>query len=79
MARTISKPNPDKAFKKGLSELKVKDLPDVREEIYRILEITTAQSFRNYASGKVQNLDVEKARQIEALFSSYGITNPWGL
>jgi len=79
MARTITKPNPEKAFKKGLSELKVKDLPEVREAIYRILEITTAQSFRNYASGKVQTLDVEKARQIEALFLSYGITNPWGL
>ena len=77
--RTIVSKNPDKAFQKGLSELKVKDLPAVRESLYHILRITTPQSFRNYAYGKVQNLDVDKARQIEALFASYGITNPWGL
>lgn len=79
MARVITAKNPEKAFQKGLSELKVKDLPDVREALYRILRVTTPQGFRNYANGKVQNLDVDKARQIEALFASYGIANPWGL
>ena len=79
MARIITAKNPEKAFQKGLSELKVKDLPDVREALYRILRVTTPQGFRNYANGKVMNLDVDKARQIEALFASYGITNPWGL
>lgn len=79
MARVITKKNPEKAFQKGLSELKVKDLPEVREALYRILRVTTPQGFRNYANGKVQNLDVDKARQIEALFAGYGITNPWGL
>lgn len=70
---------PGKAFKKGLDELKVKDLPDVKLALFRILGITTMQSFRNYSNGKVQNLDVDKAKQIEALFASYGISNPWGL
>ena len=79
MARIITAKNPEKAFLKGLSELKVKDLPDVREALYRILRVTTPQGFRNYANGKVQNLDVDKARQIEALFAAYGVTNPWGL
>ena len=79
MARVITAKNPEKAFQKGLSELKVKDLPDVRGALYRILRVTTPQGFRNYANGKVQNLDVDKARQIEAPFSSYGIANPWGL
>ena len=79
MARVITKPNPDKAFVKGLSELKVKDLPDVREALYKICRVSTPQGFRNYANGKVQNLDVEKARQIEALFAAYGVANPWGL
>lgn len=79
MARKITAKNPEKAFMKGLSELKVKDIPDVREALYRILRVTTPQGFRNYANGKVQNLDVDKARQIEALFASYGIANPWGL
>lgn len=79
MTKNITKPNPEKAFKKGLSEIKMKDLPEVREALYKILRVTTPQSFRNYASGKVQNLDVDKARQIEALFAGYGVTNPWGL
>lgn len=79
MARTITAKNPAKAFTKGLSELKVKDIPAVRESLYRILHVTTPQGFRNYANGKVLNLDIEKARQIEALFASYGVANPWGL
>lgn len=79
MARVITKKNPEKAFQKGLSELKVRDLPDVREALYRILRVTTPQGFRNYANGKVQTLDVDKARQIEALFAAYGVSNPWGL
>lgn len=79
MTKNITKSNPEKAFKKGLSEIKMKDLPEVREALYKILRVTTPQSFRNYASGKVQNLDVDKARQIEALFAGYGVTNPWGL
>ena len=79
MARVITKPNPDKAFKRGMSELRVKDIPDVREALYHILRVTTRQGFLNYQNGKVQTLDVDKARQIEALFASYGISNPWGL
>lgn len=71
--------NPGKAFTKGLSELKVKDLPIVREALYGILQVTTPQGFRNYANGLVKNLDVDKARQIEALFASFGVANPWGL
>lgn len=80
MARICTRPqNPEKAFKKGLSELKVKDLPQAREAISRILGITTGASFNNYASGRVKNLDVDKARQIGDLFASYGIASPWGL
>lgn len=71
--------NPGKAFMKGLSELKVKDLPIVREALYGILQVNTPQGFRNYANGLVKNLDVDKARQIETLFDSYGVANPWGL
>ena len=71
--------NPGKAFMKGLSELKVKDLPIVREALYGILQVNTPQGFRNYANGLVKNLDVDKARQIETLFASYGVTKPWGL
>ncbi len=79
MTTTIVKPNESKAFMKGLSELKVKDLPEVREALKKILGVTTDQSFRNYAGGKVQTLDVEKAGQIADLFAAYGVANPWGL
>ena len=79
MARNITAKNPEKAFMKGLSELKVRDIPAVREALYKILRVSTPQSFRNYANGKVQNLDIDKARQIEALFAAYGVANPWGL
>lgn len=79
MANTIITPNPAKAFQRGLRELKVKDLPEVREALKSILKVGTNVSLSNYAKGLIQNLDVDKARQIEALFQSYGVSNPWGL
>lgn len=79
MERNTSTINPARAFKKGLSELKVKDVPAVRARLARILGVTTNVSINNYANGKVQTLDVDKARQIEALFASYGVASPWGL
>lgn len=71
--------NASKAFRKGLREIKVKDAGEVRDGILRILGVTTKQSFLNYANGKTVNLDVDKARQIEALFASYGVTDCWGI
>ncbi len=71
--------NTSKAFRKGLREIKVKDAGEVRDGILRILGVTTKQSFSNYANGKTVNLDVDKARQIEALFASYGVTDCWGI
>lgn len=70
---------PYKAFQRGLREIKVKDLPEIREAAKDILGVKTDQSFRNYARGRVSTLDVNKAMQIAALFESYGVTNPWGL
>jgi len=79
MEKEARQPNPAKAFKKGLSEIKYKDLPEVRKNLMSILKVTTMQSVRNYANGLVDNLDVDKARQIEDLFASYGVKHPWGL
>lgn len=53
-------------------------MPAVKAEIMDILGVTTKQSFIRYADGKVANLDVEKARKIEAVFAQYGIENCWG-
>ena len=72
-------PNPGKAFMRGLRELKVKDLPEFREALKTVLGVGTMQAVRNYSKGVVQNLDVEKARQVEVLFLKYGVSNPWGL
>ena len=71
--------NTSKAFRKGLREIKVKDAGEVRDGIMRILGVTTKQSLYNYANGKTVNPDVDKARQIEALFASYGVTDCWGI
>ena len=73
MERNTSTINPSRAFRKGLSELRVKDVPAVRSRVERILGITTNVSFNNYASGRVKTLDVDKARQIEEVFSFYGV------
>ena len=78
MANTNT-PNPSKAFQRGLRDIKVKDIQDVRTSLMGILGVGTRQGFRNYANGLVQNLDVDKAKQIEVLFASYGVSNPWGL
>lgn len=67
-----------RAFRKGLSELRVKDVPEVKAEIMAILAVSTKQSFIRYADGKVANLDVEKARRIEAVFARYGVADCWG-
>lgn len=67
-----------RAFRKGLRELKVKDAPEVRAQIYRILGVKSKQSFQRYSGGKAVSLDVVKASQIETLFAAYGVTDCWG-
>lgn len=67
-----------RAFLKGLREIKVKDAPEVRRAIFRILGVRSKQAFTYYAKGKAANLDVLKANQIETLFASYGVTDCWG-
>lgn len=78
MTPIVSPTAPSRAFRKGLRELKVKDQKEVRAGIYRILGVTTKQSFQNYSGGRVKTLDVVKARQIEDLFAAYGVTDCWG-
>ena len=75
--QTQNTSNP-RAFRKGLRELKVKDEPEVREAIYRILNVKTRQSFQRYSAGLAKRLDVLKAKQIEDLFAAYGVTDCWG-
>ena len=67
-----------RSFRKGLSELRVKDVQAVKAGILDILGVGTKQSFARYADGRAKTLDVDKARAIEALFFRYGVTQPWG-
>lgn len=78
MSNEIQNTTATKAFRKGLSELRVKDVPVVKAGLLEILGVNSKQSFIRYADGKVANLDVEKARRIEALFAEYGVSNCWG-
>lgn len=71
--------NPAKAFRKGLREIRVKDVDEVREALLQILGVSTKQALTYYINGRAARLDVLKAQQIADLFASYGVTEPWGL
>ncbi|MBP5311829.1 MAG: hypothetical protein J6112_03230 [Clostridia bacterium] len=67
-----------RSFRKGLSEVKVKDLPHIKHDIMQALGISTESSFSRYSRGLNKHLDIEKAKKIEDLFASYGVDNCWG-
>ena len=67
-----------RAFKEGLRKLRVKDVPEVKDQIMEALGVTTKQSFNNYASGRNAKLDVAKAARIQQIFSDHGVTDCWG-
>lgn len=71
--------SPERAVRKGLREVKAGDLLMVKAHIRRILGLSDASrmQFAWYLDGKMP-LDVVKAKQIEAVFNQYGVSNPWG-
>lgn len=66
-----------RSFRRGLRELKVKDVAPVKAAVAAELGVTTRQSFAGYRDGK-RLLDVCKAKAIEAIFARYGVSDPWG-
>ena len=66
-----------RAFEKGLREIRVKDVENVRAAIMEALGVNNPVSFRNSARGR-NRLDVEKAAAIAAIFGRYGVREPWG-
>lgn len=64
-------------FNKGLSQLKVCEVPDVKAEIMAVLGITTNVSWISRRSGKVEP-KISEARAIEEIFAKRGITDVWG-
>ena len=80
MNENIETPIPkiSRAFRKGLAELRVKDVQPATSDICAVLGVNTKQGFAYYADGKAKNLDIDKARRIEQIFAAYGVTAPWG-
>lgn len=64
-------------FTKGLSQLKVCDVPAVKAEIMEALGITTNVSWINRRSGKIEP-KISEALAIEEIFAKRGITDVWG-
>ncbi|MBO8467192.1 MAG: hypothetical protein IAB99_05445 [Bacteroidetes bacterium] len=68
----------EKAFRKGLRNLKVKDYMEVKDRIYDILGVSARQTFAAYADGKRQ-LDIDKYKSIDMLFKEHGVNDCWGV
>lgn len=77
MNKTTSTTTPQRAFRKGLREVKVGDVDAVRASLKEVLGVTTRQSLAAYADGK-RTLDVTTAARIESVFKNYGVPACWG-
>lgn len=65
------------SFKKAWSQVRQKDIEDVRNEIMAALALTTKPAFYNRLNGDVEP-KVSEAKAIEDIFNNYGITEIWG-
>lgn len=66
-----------KAFRKGLSEVRVGDLQEVHDEIKTILKIKSPQQYAKYKDGRMK-LDVEEYNAIKRVFERRGVKQPFG-
>lgn len=66
-------------FYKGYQQLKLKDVPQARKELFEALGIgiESRMSWGNARMGKTE-LTASKAAAVEAVFAKYGITDVWG-
>lgn len=65
------------SFRRGLSMLRVYQVPKAVEELKAAIGVKNRQAFEHYANGKV-NLKVDKWNKVLAVFKSYGIDAPFG-
>lgn len=75
MEKTVKRT--EKAFQKGLNNLRMIDYLPVKREIYTILGISARQTFKAYAEGR-RELDVDKYNRIEKVFHDHGVKDCWG-
>lgn len=65
------------SFQKGYSQVKKKDLANVKREIMELLGITTRPSWSARLNGRVEP-KVSEAAAIEKIFAKHGIKEVWG-
>lgn len=65
------------SFKKGWSQVRQKDIEEVRTAIMDALGLTTKPAFYNRLNGDVEP-KVSEAKSIEDIFNNYGIAEIWG-
>lgn len=65
------------SFRLGFSQVKQRDIRDVRRKIMQALGIKTRSSWMMRLNGVVEP-KVSEARAIEEIFAEYGITEVWG-
>ena len=65
-------------FIKGLKQLRVGEVDEVKAEIMAALHITTNVSYINRKTGKIEP-KISEARAIEEIFAKRGISDVWGI
>ena len=65
------------SFIKGWSQVRQKDVEEVRTAIMNALGLTTKAAFYNRVKGAVEP-KISEAKAIEDIFNNYGITKIWG-
>lgn len=66
------------SFRKGLGQVKNKDVQAVKNEIMEALGLTTRYGWHKRLDGKVEP-KITEAEAIEAIFKKYGVTKVWGV
>ena len=66
------------SFKKGLGQVQVKDLAEVKSKLMQALGIRTSQGL-GYRIRGVYSLKVDEKEFIESIFDEYGIKDIWGV
>ncbi len=67
----------DFSFQLGFSQVKQRDIKDVKQKIMLALGINTRSSWLMRLNGVVEP-KVSEAKAIEEIFAEYGITEVWG-
>ena len=65
------------AFKKGIDQVKVKDIDEVRRKLKAVFGVKTNQGLRYRIKGEY-SLRVHEKDQVEKIFADVGVTEIWG-